>query len=887
MHACTECFFPRVSYLSFLPVLPAGMSNPQENDNDVPASMEVPLSTSLFSRSADSNTVKHAKAVAETLSPVPSALGNGTAARQHGAVVDEAHMRSALPTPLQPGMDTLRALRATEARLRQAQEAELSVLFRLRLLTEALVGVARLPNALAAAGAAATAAQGSGDAEDVSAPPSEGTFRAALPAVIACPLTTGIEEATRAPAEARVTMQCVSMPPAGLSAAARGQYAALRRALARHFCEPEDGGVGGTCDAAASSGRTPSTATPENPQSIEQYEATPSVLRSRTTEVVDTNSTDAPGTHGVAENGAGASNYPDTRHRRAVETQRRTRFFSELRYCPPSLPQRSVSPREQHASTASCDPETSMAAMNMDSRSASQGRRVPHSPPSSHVCGLADRFADTKRGEGAVALTLALPKFSPAYVEDSCAESAVNEERDELREEVEGGHHREEADEAALASYTPAVSPSFATVLTCGSSPTVVKVGPCSTLFPCIPSLSAHRTSAVTAWESSNRAAPDEQRSQDTPTPPTLKSSPHRLSQPRSATPTSTFGDADEEGMYFPRPPPAKTHRRAEVDAELSSCFPAMGNGGSASTGADVTSVFFTMSSPTTSAPSLRRCLAFGSDHDESDAESARAPHSEKRGRVAASSSMHMGDRSCKEAPQTVSAARDMPLPRTPTRVVTATDILATITALPRPSSSSSSSSLRLKRPTARRAHRGGKDTGATGKVNASPAEGQPTHRGVCKRRRGRGDEWGRIDVNDEVLAAMPLAGLPSLGKDVSLSAVAGLGRPMCEETANDRHRRSATARRTESDGHQRTMFEGEHVPCGYVRTREQRIQDIVRTEQVFSAVRAACSPLPTTSSQTPPRCLGADTECDGVLLSPSPPLSQNTPRQFWDINFP
>ncbi|AYU79838.1 hypothetical protein LdCL_260029400 [Leishmania donovani] len=861
------------------------MPHPKENDSDVPASVEVPFPTSLFSRSAGSNTAQHAKAVAETLSPVPSALGNGTAARQHGAVAEEVHMRSASPTLLQSGIDALPALRATETRLRQAQETELSVLFRLRLLTEALVGAARLSNALAVAGAATAAAHGSGGAEDVSALPSEGTFRAALPAVIARPLTTGTDEATRIPAEARVSMQCVDMPAAGLSAAARGQYAALRRALARHFCEPEDGDVGGTGDAAASSARTPSTATPENPQTIGQYEATPSVLGSRTTEVVDTSSTDAPSTHGVVEDGAGAFNNPDTRHRSAVEAQRRTRFFSELRYCPPSPPQRSVSPRRHHASTASCDPEMSTAAMNMDSRSASRGRRVPHSPPSSHVRGLADRLVDTKRGGGAVAPTLALPKPSPAYVEDSCAEPAAKGERDEVRKEAEGGHRREEPNEAALASHTPAVSPSFATALTCGPSPNAVKVEPCSPLSPCISPLSAHRTSAVTAWESSAVAAPDGQLSQNTPTPPTLKSSPHRLSQPLSATPTSTFGDADEEGMYFPMPPPAKTHRRVEVDAELSSRFPAMGNGGSASTGADAASVFSTMSSSTASAPSLRRRLAFDGGHDEPDAESARAPHSEKRGRAAISSSMHMRDRSRKEAPQTVSAARVMPLSPTPTCVVTATDILATITALPRPSSSSSS--LLSKRATARRAHRGGKESSATRKVNASPAEGQPTHRGVYKRRRGRGGEWGLVGMSDEALAAVPLAGLPSLGMDVSLSAAAGLGRPVCEETANDRHRRSRTARRTESDGHQRTMFEEEHVPCGYARTREQRIEGVVRAEQVLSAVRAACSPLPTASSQTPPRCLGADTECDGALLSPSPPLSQNTPRQFWDISFP
>ncbi|CBZ28058.1 conserved hypothetical protein [Leishmania mexicana MHOM/GT/2001/U1103] len=860
------------------------MSHPKENGNDVPASVEVPFSTSLFSRSANNFPAYHVKVVAETPSPVPSALGNRTAAHQHGAVADEAHMRSASTTPPQLSMDALPALRATETRLRQAQEAERSVLFRLRLLTEALVGVVPLSNALGVAGVAATAAHGSGDAEDVSALPGKGTFRASLPAVIACPLATETDEAMRMPAEARVVMQCVAMPPAGLSAAAREQYVALHRALARHFCEPEDGGVGGTGDTAANAARTPSTATPENHQAIGQYEATPPVLGSWTTEVADTSSTSTPSTHGVAEDGAGASSNPDASHRSAVEAQRRTRFFSDLRYCPPSPPQRSVSPRMQHDSTTSRDPETLTAAVNMGNRSASRGRRAPHSPPSSHGHGLTDRFVDTKRGEGAVALTLTLQKLLPAYVEDSCAESAAKGERDEVREEAEGGHRREEAKEATLALYTPAVSPSFATVLTCGPSPCLMKAEPCSPLSPCIPPLSAHRTSAVTAWESSDRPAPDGQLFHDTPSPPTLRLSPRQLSQPLSATPTSTCGDADEEGMYFPRPPPAKTHRRVEVDAELSSRLPAMGNGGSASTGADGASIFSTMSSPTASAPSLRRRLAFGGDHDGSDAESARAPHSEKRGRVAASSSMHMVDRGCKEVPQTVSAARVMPPSPTPTRVVTATDILATITALPPPSSSSS---LLSKRATLRCAHRGCKDTGATRKVNASPAEGQSTHRGAHRRIRGKDDERGRIGVNDEVLAAVPLAGLPSLGVGVSLSAAAGLGRSMCEEAANDRHRRWATARHTESDGHHRTIFEEEHVPCGYVRTREQRIEDVVQTEQVLDAVRAACGPLPPTSSQTPSRCLRVDTECDGVLVSPSPPLSQNTPRQFWDISFP
>ncbi|GET89601.1 hypothetical protein, conserved [Leishmania tarentolae] len=850
------------------------MLQPCEDESPTPAPVGMPLSTSSFSRSAGSFTAQHPMVDTETLPPVSGALRNST-------VIDAAHMCSALTSSPQSSMDAMPSLRATETRLRQAQEAELSVLLRLRAVTEALLGIVPPSNPLDVACVATTAEHCSGDAGDVSALGSGGAFRASLPALITCPLSTRAEKVTCVPAEAHVVMKCVFMPSLGLSAAAREQYSALQHALARHFRKLEDGVVDGTGVITASDACTSTNGTPETPQTIRQYEVNSSMLDSQITEVVATSSTDALTAQSVSDYKAGASNNQYLRHHRTVEAQRRTCFFSKLRSCSPSPPQPSVSPRQQHASTATCGPRKATAEAHMGSGSASLDRRVANSLPSSHAQGFSDVLVDTNRRACAVAMALTLPKRSPVDAENSCTESGAKGERKELREE-ERGQTCDEANEATLPSCTPAVAPSFTTVLACEPTPCVLMIDPSTPLSPCILPLSAHGASTGGAWESSEVAAPDGQQSQDSPTPPALQLSPHRPSRALSATPTSAFGDTDEEGMYFPTPPPVKAHRRAEDDPALSSRLSAMSNGGSAFIGAGGASAFSTKSTPTALPTALRRCLVSSVDYDELNAEPTSAPRSEKRGRVAASSSMHMVDGACKDASQTVSAAHVMRLPAKSTCVVTATDILATITPLPSPSSSS----LLPTRALARRAHCRGKDIGATRRVNVLPAEGEPAHRGAYKRIRGRGDEYGDIGVSDEVQTAVPLAGLPSLGVDVSWSAATESGRWAFDETSDGRHGRSVTARRTEMDSHRSTVLEEEHVPRGYVRTREQRIEDFVRTERVFGALRATCRPLLPASSQTSPHCPGANTECDEVVLSPSPPLSQDTPRQFWDISF-
>ncbi|CAM39490.1 conserved hypothetical protein [Leishmania braziliensis MHOM/BR/75/M2904] len=850
------------------------MPRPNEDTGNVSTSAEVQRSISLLSHGTSSFTAQCPMLVSETLSPVPSVPSNGAAGLQHDAVADRTHVSNASAAALLSTVSALPDVRATETRLRTAQEAELSVLVRLRRLTETLVSVISASNAAGGAGVVTTAAHGGCDTEDVKALSNEGAFRASLPVLIACPSAAGINGATHIQAETCLVMRCVSMPPAGLSAAAREQYTALHDTLAQYLCKSEDGSIDSACDIAASNACSPSTGTLQDPQSVEQCDAILCALGPRVTRAVICRAGTPTALPGVAEGEAGTSTQPVARDSNAVEVHRHSGFFSEPRHCILSPPRRSVSARRWRATGVLCDPEVSAAGTGMGSGSASWGTGVSHSPLTpSHVYGSSGGLVG--KGESSTAMAMVLPKFSPVWVEGSSAELAADEERAEIRVE-EDDHSGEKVNGTALASPTPITSAGSAATSTRGPSPYVVMVKPCSPLYPCISPLAAHRVATVNAWEDSSQVALGGHLAQDTPTSPpplpTLRSSPHQLSQPLSATPTSTLGDADEEGMYFPTPPTAKTHRRIESDIDVPSRLPAMGNSGRAYTGAHEASAFPITCGSTVPAASLRR-LALGGGYDEAGSEPPRVPQWETP----------MVDTSREGVLQTVSAAHTSLLSSTPTGVVTATDILATITALPPPSSRS----LLSKRTPARRTHRGGKGTGATRKANVARAEGRPIHCGARKRTRGEVDEWGRIDVADEPLAAVPMAGLPSLSADVSLSTAAVLNRLMCEEADSGQHSSSAPARRAESDGHQHTVLEGEHASCGYVRTREQRMEGVAQAEQVFSAVRAACRPLLSVSLQTPPRGSGANAERDDISPSLSPPLSQNTPRQFWDIDFP
>ncbi|KAG5499686.1 hypothetical protein JIQ42_05164 [Leishmania sp. Namibia] len=867
------------------------MSHPNEVGGDVPTSVGTQFSATLLSCGADSLALHHPMVVAETVRPMPSVLSNGIAAYQYSFAVEEASMGNAAAPPRLFSTGAQLDLRATETRLRLAQEAELSVLIRLRLLTETVMGVMSACGASGVAVKATTAAHGDGDAEDITALPTDGAFAALLPAVTVCSSTTGAEEAMHTLPEARIALRCVAMPPAGLCAAAREQYIALRETLALHFSKPGDSGKDSAGDIAGSNACTPATRTTQNLQSIGHCGATSSAVGSRTTEAVDSGSIGTPTTsHRVADEDTGAPASPTARCLSAVEAQRRMRYLSDLRYCPPSPPQRSGSPRRQHSTVACGDPWTSTAAAGTSSGGASWGKRVAHSSSTpSHVYGLADRLAGEKDGVGSAETGLALPKLSPLSVEVSSAEWEAVEERDVIRGGAESGRHKKEGGEATPASSAPTVSAGFATALTSGPSPFVIKVEPCSSSSSRVSPLARRRVATANTWESGDRADVGGQPPQDPPLPPVpFKSSPRRLSQPLSATPTSSVGNVEEEGMYFPTPPPAKTHRRIEGESELSTRPPAAVNSGNACRSANGDCTFPTTLSSTAIATSLPPRCAFVADRDEAHGESTGAPQWEGCVKVTTSPSAQMLNGGHEGVLQTMSSTRcacvSQPLsmpqapPPTRTRVLTATDILATITALP-PSSSSSL----LSKP----ARRGGKGARATRKTRVALTEARLTRRDARKRTRAVGDEWARIGVSDDALAAVPLEGLPFLGADVSWNAAAALSRGLCEDVDDSRYWRSAPALCTERGRYQKATLEEELAPSGCVRTREQRAGDVAQAERVLSAVRARCRlPVPT-SLQNSSRCCGTNDESDEALSSPSPSFSQNTPRQFWDINFP
>ncbi|KAG5476819.1 hypothetical protein CUR178_04005 [Leishmania enriettii] len=867
------------------------MSHSNEVDGDVPTSVRTQFSAALLSCGADSLALHHPMVVAETVRSMPSVLSNGIAAYQHSLGAEEASMGTAAVPPLLFSTGAQLDLCATEMRLRLAQEAELSVLIRLRLLTETLMGVMSACNASGVAVKETTAAHGDGDAEDITALPTDGAFTALLPAVTVRSSTNGAEQGMHTVPEVRITLRCVAMSPAGLCAAAREQYTALRETLALHLSKSGDIGKDSEGDIAGRNACTPATRTTHDLQFIGHCGATSSAVGSRTTEAVDSGSIDTPTTsHRVADEGTGAPASPTARCFSAVEEQRRLRYFSNLRYCTPSPPQRSESSHRQHSTVACGDPQASTAAAGTSSSGAWWGTRVAHSlSASSHVYDMADRLAGEKDSVGSAETGRRLPKLSPLSVGVSSAVLEAVEERGVIKGGAESGRHKKEGGEATPASSAPTVSAVFATAQTTGPLPTVVNVEPCSSSSSRVPSLARRRVATANTWESGDRADVGGQPPQDFPSPPApFKSSPHRLSQPLSATPTSSVGDVEEEGMYFPTPPPAKTHRRIEGESELSARPPVAVNSGDACRSANGDRAFPTTLSPTAIATSLSPNCAFVGDRGEARGESTGAPEWEVCVKVTASQSTQMLSGRHEGVLQTMSRARcarvSQPLsmppapPPTQTRVLTATDILATIAALPPLSSSSL-----LSKP----ARRGGKGARAMRKTRLALTEAQPTRRDARKRTRADGDEWARIGVSDDALAAVPLEGLPFLGADVSWNSAAALSRGVCEDVDDARHWRSAPALCTERGSEQKATLEEELAPSGCVRTREQRAGDVAQAERVLSAVRARCRlPVPA-SLQNSSRCCGTNDESDEALSSPSPSLSQNTPRQFWDINFP
>ncbi|KAG5476536.1 hypothetical protein LSCM1_04250 [Leishmania martiniquensis] len=862
------------------------MSHPSEGNGDVPTSMETPLSASLLSRGAGSFASHHPTTAAEALRPMSSSLSDGTAAPQQSLLVEEANMCSTFAHPPPLGTGAQSNLRATKTRLRIAQEAELGVLVRLRLLTEALMGVMSVCNSAGVAGRALTVARGGGDATEVVAPPAEGAMRAVLPAVIACPSGTGREEAMHLQAEMQIMMRCVTIPRAGLSAAAREQYSALRETLERHLCRRWDGVIGSTGGITGSNSCNLTSGTTQDLPSTGYYGAISSAFGSQTTEAIESGGVGAPTPHRIAKEGSDPSTDPAARHFGAVQVRRGACFFCDRCYCPPSPPRRSVSPCKQHVTEACGEAEVSTASAGTGSCSTSWGTGVPDSSTTpSHVCGLADRLMGETNGASRTAVRLPLPTRTPLTVKVSSAAWETMEERDVIKEGAKSGYSEEETGEATPAPSAPTASTRSAATTTSRPSPGVAKAEPCSPLSPCVLPRARHGAATVKTRESNDHADRGEELPEDIFLPPTtVKSLLDRLSQPLSATPSSSVGDVDEEGTYFPTPPPVKAHRRCEDECEQAGRHPAAGDSGNASGGADGNSAAPTMLNPTAPATTPHPGLLFGGDRDEGGDEPTRARQWETRMETATSPLAPIASGGQEGALQAVSVthvsrpppAPSLPPPK-PAHTLTATDILATITALPPPSSSSLLSKC---------TRRAGKQTRAMRKMSAALAEAQRPLCDARKRLREVGDEEVRVDVCDRALVAVPLAGLPSLGADVAWSASAELGRGVCEEIDNDRPCGSAAALRTESESGQCTTHQEERAPRGCVRTREQRNRDAARAERVFGAVRGAYRLLTPASLGTSPRRRRATTEPDEALSPPSPSLSQSTPRQFWDISF-
>ncbi|KAG5502015.1 hypothetical protein JKF63_04286 [Porcisia hertigi] len=873
------------------------MSHSIEGFDDGLLPAEVQLPTSPLSSSAVSCTAQHPGLVAGRFSSVSSSLSSGNVHQNHVAVVDELHMhmRSATATPPQSSSDAVAELRATEARLRQAQEAELSVLVRLQLLTQGLISALHPSTSVGAVGKETTAAHGSGDVEEDRALANEGTFQASLPTVIAYPPRVGAGGVTHTQLDTCIVMRRVAMPLAGLSAATREQYTVLHDILARHFCNL-DGSTDRACGLAVRNVCAPAARTPQHPQFIGQCDATPPALISQISQAVNSSGVaalTAPCT--VAEEGARAAGKPAARHLDTVEAQWQTHVFPrKVVDCPPYPPQQLRSLHQHPATGGFPKLEASTETTGSLSNSRLRGTRVHDSPPTpSH--GSPDRFAVEKTTYRATETVARFPDISRVCaVEGVSAELAADEVRTDAREDGGVGHSSQGECGRRLALSTPTAPASVATTPADKSLSCVVKGAPCGPMLVCAPPLTGHRDTPGGPREGGGRDSLEEQATQDTPTPPPsprgLKSSPHRLSQPLSATPPSDFDDAGEEEMYFPTPP-LRAHRGVDSGPGLSTQHRLMSDNGRAYRGSGGGCASPKASNRSAPSTTLRLHVAPKGDHYEGSGgggggESTRALESERCTGVVVGSSTHAEERGHAESLQTASVKHDahvsLPLPGL-TCVSTATDILATITPLPLPSPSS----LPSRRALARSAHRGGKVPGAARKWCVGLADDQRTQRGAYKRMRREGDGESRVDMDDRIFRPKPLAGLPSLGVDVSWTAAAALDQSVCGELNDARHRRSAIEHGTRRNGLEPTMFKEEHASGGYVRTRERRIEDVAHAERVFGAVRAACGPLPPASSQVLQHAHRDNAECDISEPLPSPPLSQNTPHQFWDILFP
>jgi hypothetical protein len=231
---------------------------------------------------------------------------------------------------------------------------------------------------------------------------------------------------------------------------------------------------------------------------------------------------------------------------------------------------------------------------------------------------------------------------------------------------------------------------------------------------------------------------------------------------------------------------------------------------------------------------------------------------------------------------------------------MTATDILATITALPpSPPSLLKSRSFRAVKHVARcsgKTARDGDDASAHTRRNV----GKRSRRDVLT----AGD--GRVDASAR---ALPIEGLPYLGMDVEAAAVAAATMahnrwcsPSLDSTSSAAQMNSYV-----SNGRLVPLPEGTAERCatasspfrGYVRTRQQRAVDVAEVEAVFQAVRrTACGAgglaLPVATSRddvllVPGTALdwAGDDALTRSLSEESLDTVQHTPSQYWEIDFP
>ncbi|KPA74094.1 hypothetical protein ABB37_09390 [Leptomonas pyrrhocoris] len=376
----------------------------------------------------------------------------------------------------------------------------------------------------------------------------------------------------------------------------------------------------------------------------------------------------------------------------------------------------------------------------------------------------------------------------------------------------------------------------------------------------------------------------------------------------RSATPTSTLGDTEDEGVFFPTPPrrtaqkgeaAGKWHDMAAHCAPLAVASPVAkaadpncgespvgtGGGATALSAEAVTPSRVLVEQPSASEP-LRNINA------------STAKLLRKTSAFDSLSSRRTFPNGCSLNQTEVGRS---PHPLAPRVELTATDILATITALPPPPLRSFGS---------RRTKSAMKRSATTGKNRDDALQStNNARRGPSKRDRencfDEGDIRRGVDAHSRTA---PFEGLPCLGVDVDAAAAAA-AQVYCSQQPPPPTASLGVSASLDADHfmfQQRRNTNRDVVSApplhGYVRTRQQRAEDVRQTEAIFRAVRRAAAgggggggaedtPQCTLSSNLPQQPLNLT----GEDTSAAPSASQasyddslpNTPSQYWEIDFP